>query len=61
MFYQIQDKIVIGPHLAKQILNCSRNIVNSYDKDWNSTYSNILLHALVFHEYIKRKNTILPF
>jgi len=25
--------------------NCSRNINNFYSKDWNSTYSNILLHV----------------
>jgi hypothetical protein len=45
MFYQNQDKIDIGPPLAKQILNCSINIDNSYSKDWNSTYSSILPHA----------------
>ncbi|KAH9530489.1 hypothetical protein CY35_20G005400 [Sphagnum magellanicum] len=33
MFYQNQDKINIGPPLAKQILNCSINIDNSYSKD----------------------------
>jgi hypothetical protein len=45
MFYQNQDKIDIGSPLAKQILNCSINIDNSYSKDWNSTYSSILPHA----------------
>ncbi len=45
MFYQNQNKIDIGPPLAKQILICSRNIDNFYSKDWNSTNSNILLHV----------------
>nr|QZJ47902.1 RNA polymerase beta'' subunit [Sphagnum palustre] len=45
IFYKNQDKIDIGPPLATQILNCSRNIDNSYSKDWNSTYSSILPHA----------------
>jgi hypothetical protein len=45
MFYENQNKINIRPPLAKQILNCLRNIDNSYSKDWNSTYSSILPHA----------------
>jgi hypothetical protein len=45
MFYQNQNKIDIGALLAKQNLNCSRNINNFYSKDWNSTNSNILPHA----------------
>jgi len=55
MFYQNQDKIDIGPPLAKQILNCSINIDNSYSKDWNSTYSSILPHAYSISRINKKR------
>nr|AND47856.1 beta'' subunit of RNA polymerase [Sphagnum strictum] len=54
MFYKNQDKIDIGPPLAKQIFNCSRNIDNSYSKDWNSTYSSILPHAYSISQINKK-------
>ncbi len=44
MFYHIKIRD-IGPLLAKQNLNCSRNIDNFYNNDWNSTNPNILPHA----------------
>nr|AND48510.1 beta'' subunit of RNA polymerase [Flatbergium sericeum] len=54
IFYQNQDKIDTGPPLAKQILNCSRIIDNSYSKDWNSVYSSILPHACSISRTNKR-------
>jgi len=44
-YYRNQNKIDIGPPHMKQILNCSKNIDNSYSKDWNSIYFSIFLHA----------------
>jgi hypothetical protein len=60
-FYQNQNKIVIGPPLAKQILNCSRNIINYFRKDWNSTYSNILLHAFSISGIYKKEKSHISF
>jgi hypothetical protein len=54
MFYKNQHKIDIGPPLAKQILNYSRNIDNFYSKDWNSTYSSILSHAYSISQINKK-------
>ncbi len=53
-YYQNQNKIDIGPPHAKQILNCSKNIDNSYSKDWNSTFSSILPHAYSISRINKR-------
>jgi hypothetical protein len=61
MFYQNQNKFDIGPPLVKQILNCARNINNSYSKDWNSTYSSILQHAYSISQINKKGKSLIYF